>query len=47
MEQFKGGLRVGGMVERLVYAHFQQLEVLADAAMNVLKTNVHSFQVYD
>ena len=45
MEQFKGQLRVGNVVERMVYAHDSQLEVLVEAAMQYLRTNVLEFQV--
>ena len=45
VEQFKGQLRVGNVVERMVYAHDSQLEVLVEAAMQYLRTNVLEFQV--
>ena len=45
VEQFKGGLRVGNVVERLVEAHDSQLEALQDAALEFLRTNVHQFSV--
>ena len=44
VEQFKGGLRVGNVVERLVQAHDLKLEVLAATAMEYLKGNVLAFQ---
>ena len=45
VEQFKGGLRVGNVVERLVEAHDSQLEALQDAALEFLRTNAHQFSV--
>ena len=44
VEQFKGGLRVRNVVERLVQAHDLKLEVLAATAMEYLKGNVLAFQ---
>ena len=43
MEQFKGGLRVGNVVERLVYAHDHQLEALEGAAMAFIEGNARAF----
>ena len=45
VEQFKGGLRVGNVVERLVYAHDSQLEALQTAALEFLKTKARKFSV--
>ena len=45
VEQFKGGLRVGNVVERLVYAHDHQLEALEEAASSFIQVNALSFQV--
>ena len=45
VEQFKGGLRVGNVVERLVQAHDSGVEALVKAAMDFLKANALSFQV--
>ena len=45
VEQFKGQLRVGNVVERMVYVYDSQLEVLVEAAMQYLRTNVLEFQV--
>ena len=45
VEQFKGGLRVGNVVERLVQAHDMKLEALEDAALQFLKAHALSFQV--
>ena len=45
VEQFKGGLRVGNVVERLVEAHDSGVEALVKAAMDFLKANALSFQV--
>ena len=47
VEQFKGGLRVGNVVERLVQAHDSGVEALVEAAMEFLQANVASFQVSD
>ena len=44
VEQFKGGLRVGNVVERLVYAHDHQLEALEEAAMAFIQDNALLFQ---
>ena len=44
VEQFKGGLRVGNVVERLVYAHDHQLEALEEAAMAFIAENARLFQ---
>ena len=43
MEQFKGGLRVGNVVERLVYAHDMKLEALEDAVMGFIGDNALLF----
>jgi speckle-type POZ protein len=43
VEQFKGGLRVGNVVERLVYAHDHQLEALEAAAMAFIEENARAF----
>ena len=43
VEQFKGGLRVGNVVERLVYAHEHQLEALEAAAMAFIEENALLF----
>ena len=43
VEQFKGALRVGNVVERLVYAHDQQLEALEEAAMAFIEENARAF----
>ena len=43
VEQFKGGLRVGNVVERLVYAHDHQLEALEEAAMAFIEENALLF----
>jgi hypothetical protein len=43
VEQFKGGLRVGNVVERLVYAHDHQLEALEEAAMAFIQENALLF----
>jgi hypothetical protein len=45
VEQFKGGLRVGNVVERLVYAHDHQLEALEEAAMAFIEENALLFQM--
>ena len=45
VEQFKAGLRVGNVVERLVQAHDSQLDSLIGAATEYLKSNAASFQV--
>ena len=45
VEQFKGGLRVGNVMERLVQAHDMKLEALEEAAMDFFKENVLVFQV--
>ena len=45
VEQFKAGLRVGNVVERLVEAHDSGVEALVKAAMDFLKANALSFQV--
>ena len=44
VEQFKGGLRVGNVVERLVYAHDLKLEALEEAAMAFIQQNALLFQ---
>ena len=46
VEQFKGGLRVGNVMERLVQAHDMKLEALEEAAMDFFKQNVLVFQVH-
>ena len=43
VEQFKGGLRVGNVVERLGYAHEHQLEALEAAAMAFIEENALLF----
>ena len=43
VEQFKGGLRVGNVVERLVYAHDHQLEALEAAAMVFIQEHAVCF----
>jgi hypothetical protein len=43
VEQFKGGLRVGNVVERLVYAHDHQLEALEEAAMAFIEEHALAF----
>ena len=45
VEQFKGGLRVGNVVERLVQAHDSGLPMLEETALGFLKDNVLVFQV--
>ena len=45
VEQFKGGLRVGNVVERLVYAHDSQLEALQTAALEFLRAKAREFSV--
>ena len=45
VEQFKGGLRVGNVMERLVQAHDMKLEALEEAAMQYQKAHALSFQV--
>ena len=44
VEQFKGGLRVGNVVERMVQAHDMKLEALEEAALEYLHANVLEFQ---
>ena len=43
--EFRGGLRVGNVVERLVVGRESGLEALEGAAMEYLKANVVAFQV--
>jgi hypothetical protein len=43
--QFRGGLKVGNVVERLVQAHDSRLGVLEEVAMEYLKANAVAFQV--
>ena len=43
--QFRGGLKVGNVVERLVVTHDSRMGVLEEAAMGYLKTNALAFQV--
>ena len=45
VEQFKGGLRVGNVVERLVQAHDMKLEALEEAALGFLQQHALAFQV--
>ena len=45
VEQFKGALHVGNVVERLVYAADTKLEALQTTAMEFLKTNALQFSV--
>ena len=45
VEQFKGGLRVGNVVERMVQAHDMKLEVLEEAASSFIQDNALLFQV--
>ena len=47
VEQFKGGLRVGNVVERRVQAHDSGVEALVEAAMDFLQANALSFQISD
>ena len=47
VEQFKGGLRVGNVVERLVQAHDSGVEGLGEEALEYLKARIPSFQVSD
>jgi hypothetical protein len=43
VEQFKGGLRVGNVVERLVYAHDSGVEALEEAAMAFIEEHALAF----
>ena len=43
VKQFKEGLRVGNVVERLVYSHDHQLESLEEAAMAFIEANARAF----
>ena len=45
VEQFKEGLRLGNVVERLVYAHDNQLEALEEAAIAFFEEHVLLFHV--
>ena len=45
VEQFKGALRVGNVVERMVQAHDMKLEVLEEAASSFIQDNALLFQV--
>ena len=45
VEQFKGGLRVGNVVERLVQAHDLKVEALEEAASSFIQDNALLFQV--
>jgi DNA-binding beta-propeller fold protein YncE len=45
VEQFKGGLRIGNVVERFVQAHNTGLVVLEEAVIQYFKKNVLSFKV--
>ena len=47
VEQFKGGLRVGNVVELMVYAHDRCVEVLMEVALEFLKARIPSLQVSD
>ena len=40
MEQFKVGLRLGGVVERLGYAHDVHAEALEEVSMAFIQQNV-------
>ena len=44
--QFRGGLKVGNVVERLVAAHDSGLGVLEEAAMTYFQENARAFQAY-
>jgi hypothetical protein len=46
VEQFRGGLKVGNVVERLVAAHDSGLGVLEEAAMTYFQENARAFQAY-
>ena len=43
VEQFKGALRVGNVVERLGYAHENKLEALEEVAMTFIEENARTF----
>ena len=45
VEQFKGGLRVGNVVERLVCVHDSEMPVLEEAAMAFIQENALLFHV--
>ena len=45
VQQFKEGIEVGNVVERLVQAHDSRLAVLEEAAMRYFKANALAFQV--
>ena len=45
VEQFKGGLRVGNVVERLLCVHELEMPVLEEAAMAFIQENALLFQV--